>query len=419
MAIWFPMKTQRVGTPSVILHFNLWRLKGKKTGLARLKFWSDQREESQYLLDMGIMVTSPADLAEISIHLPIQITDGDIKDLGPSFADGNLATAVFNESLEATNGPSQSVIILQKAVGGTYCRVLKFPLSRDRIPASHLAISPEFDGTTLTITSAALAAGLIGIAPNEDLYFRLRLTIPKNGANTFVNAAIPDDDFLTSSVDVTEYLDFRLNQARNLNLGIVHKMVGANWPMAVPITRLDFLMAVGVTVDVVVGHPVFHKCRLLEPGKLWESYVNEDHLQKGMAIYHWKQEAKGSYLVDFNAFVKLRMRTSSGRIIGRYLLIALIFGVFVGVLGNSVYDSGKWAWARLFGKSTDMGSPQQTSCPAPAAAKPLETTPAALPPNQIEAPKGSKVEQPALNGAKTEPAQNGTAGTNLGGKVKQ
>lgn len=350
MAIWFPLKTSAATTPSspqtpqppsAELHFNLWRFGHR----------GHQKDEAATpdLLDVGIMVASPSQLAEISIYVPIKIGPEHIVDLGELFSDATLAIGIFNESLTATNGQSHSVIILKKASGDTHCGVVKLPRSNNQIPTSHLSFRHEFDGTIITITSAALAVGVSGIVGGEKLYFRLRLTIPKNDSSTFINAAIPNDKFLTSGVDVTEYLDFRLNQARNLNTGIAQQMADAGWPNAVPIKRLDFLLVVGVAVDVVVGHPAFHKCRLLETD-LWKSYVDKTHLQKGMVIYHWKDIPEKDPVVDFNAFVKLRLRLSDKKIIARYVIFAVLLGISVGVFGNTVYDTGKF----MFWKAVSM-----------------------------------------------------------------
>ncbi|WP_137104630.1 hypothetical protein [Azospirillum argentinense] len=366
MAIWFPLKAPAAATPSssqppqrpsASLHFNLWRFGHR----------GHEKDEAATpdLLDVGIMVASPGQLAEISIYVPIKIGPEHIADLGALFSDGTLATGIFNESLTATNGPSHSVIILKKASGDTYCGVVKFPRSNNQIAASHLKFRHEFDGTIITITSTALAMGVSGIAENDSLYFRLRLTIPKSDSITFINAAIPNDKFLTSGVDVTEYLDFRLNQARNLNTGIAQQMTDAGWPKAVPTTRLDFLLVVGVAVDVVVGHPAFHKCRLLETD-LWKSYVDKTHLQKGMVIYHWKDDPKNDPVVDFNAFVKLRLRLSDRKIITRYFIIALLIGISVGVFGNTVYDTGKfmfWKTIDMFRSTSAATTETQVACP--------------------------------------------------------
>ena len=148
-----------------------------------------------------------------------------------------------------------------------------FPETNGKISTSDLQITPEYEGTTFTITETALTTACRGLNHSDKLYFRLRIRIPKNGANTFINAAIPDDKWFTSGVDVTEYLDFRLNQARNLNKGISRHLPAVPSPIAstpVRIERVDFLLVVGIDVDVVVGHPNFHKCRLLEKD-LWKT----------------------------------------------------------------------------------------------------------------------------------------------------
>lgn len=403
MAIWFPLKEAASPQPSVELHFNLWRMGHSSQKL--------DKAQAPDLLDIGIMVTAPSGLNSVSIYLPIAISTSEIKDLGHLLFDDRLATGIFNEELDATNGPQ--VIILKKASGATHCRVVKFVNTHGQIPESDLEVREEFEGTTLTITSTALDAGIYGARPDEKVYFRLRITIPKNGS--FFSAAIPDDKWLTSGVDVTEYLDFRLNQARNLNPGISRRLTNAK---SVRIARLDFLLVVGVAVDVVVGHPEFHKCRLLETD-LWKSYVDEAHLQKGMVIYHWREvPPRSGQVVDFNAFVKLRLRLSGWRIIRQYLLIAFVFGIIVGLFSNTLYDAAKWGVgqgvAGIWGTKESVAPSSLLGSEAPAA-KALE--PATPVTNGAKALQGGAGHAPTVNGGKLGSPPNGNGGTDTSGKV--
>lgn len=415
IAIWFPQKETPTGNPSVEpsvkpsveLHFNLWRLGH-----------GGQDTDKGYvpdLLDVGIMVTAPSKLASVSFYLPFPIENKDITDLGPKFADASLATGIFNDTITATNSPSESVIVLKRACSTTHCGVLTFSTSGSRISESYINIKQDFDGSIITVTQEALDSGIRGIAQNDKLYLRLRITIPKNGADTFFNAAVPDDGWFTSSMDVTECLDFRLNQARNLNSGISGKMAAANSPTAVPITRLDFLLVVGVAVDVVVGYSNFHKCRLLEKD-IWRYYVDEAHLKKGMVVYHWKKEKNDDNpLVDFNAFVKLRVRLSSWRIIKQYWVIAFLFGGIVGVFGNTLYDGAKWLLCWRFDKmcgaiESQPPSSSRASCPE------ASTAVAAPNPRTGKPFQDGNIDGSRVNGSGSGPANTGNAGSATGGK---
>ena len=353
--------------PAASLHFNLWRLshRGQEA----------DGSATPDLLDIGIMVSSPTALEAVSFYLPTEICCEDVDDLGPKFSAHALATGIFNEPLTASNGHTGNLIILQNTTSARYCGVFSFPTTAGRISSTDLKITQECDGTTVTITDTALTTACRGLNPEDKLYFRLRIRIPKNGANTFINAVVPDDKWFTSGVDVTEYLDFRLNQARNLNTGISRHLPvapAASAPPSVRIGCVDFLLVVGVAVDVVVGHPEVRKCRLLEKD-LWKSYVDEEHLRKGMVIYHWKDDHGSGHLVDFNAFVKLRVRLSGMRIIKRYLMIALLFGAIAGVFGSLRNDGLKMVRDAVF------GPPASASCPPPVAAKAPEPSPATQP----------------------------------------
>lgn len=410
VAIWFPLKPQSAtaGTtpsvPTASLHFNLWRLshKGQEA----------DGSPTPDLLDIGIMVSSPTQLAEVSFYLPTEIDQSNVEDLAPKLASPELATGIFNEPLTTSNGHTGNLIFLANATtSGRHCGVFTFPATEGTISTSDLKITAEYEGTTFTITNTALATACGGLNPSDKLYFRLRVRIPKNGANTFINAAIPHDKWFTSGVDVTEYLDFRLNQARNLHKGISRHLAAVpppGVPAPVRIERVDFLLVVGVDVDVVVGHPNFHKCRLLEKD-LWKTYVDEEHLRKGMVIYHWKGDPGTSHLVDFNAFVKLRVRLSGKRIIKRYLLIGLLFAAVSGVLGNLLYDGLK----RLCDAALSRISQAAASAPElPTAAQPTaDSKPLAVPNGKTEENRVNGPPPPAgVNGKEGNGAKKGTQG---------
>ncbi len=328
MAIWFPLKTTATTSPVVDLHFNLWRLDHRKQ--------KAKKSSVLDLLDIGILISRPSDFNSVKFYLPINIERKDIEDLGPKFQNHSIATSIFNERLKVSTDQN-NVIVLEGADNVVFCGVFRFPTTGNQISENDLEIDPEHEGTTFTITQTALTDACRTLKPGNKLYFRFRIKIPKVGFGTFVNAAVPHDRWLTSGMDVTEYLDFRLNQARNLHPGIARNLPLATLePESSPlaeINRVDFLLAVGVTVDVVVGYPEFHKCRLLEKD-LWKSYVDEAHLNNGLVVYHWRALSKDKKIIDFNAFVKLRLRLSGLGIIWRYLC----FAVLIGVVGNSAYS---------------------------------------------------------------------------------
>ena len=115
------------------------------------------------------------------------------------------------------------IVTLRRAQSHHHSDVFEFPISDGQVEETYLKIAKVSDGTLVTITSSALWDW--GAEPPRELdnrrrYFRIRITLPGNGANVFINSAIPNDRLLTSGFDVTEYLDFRINQARNLPTSI-------------------------------------------------------------------------------------------------------------------------------------------------------------------------------------------------------
>lgn len=137
-----------------------------------------------------------------------------------------------------------------------------------------------------------------------------------------------------SGFDEIECVDFRLNEARTLPHRIESLMRTPVPEHPVPLTRIAFLTAIPVAAELTGTSIATHKNRVLER-QIWEKYIG-DKLPISMMVYHWRNHTNP--VGDFSAFVKLRIRRSSLKIVLTYLLLAFVFGVF-GNLAASRIDS--------------------------------------------------------------------------------
>ncbi|WP_136254810.1 hypothetical protein [Onishia niordana] len=374
------------------LHFNYWRVGSsipqhpdergigydlkRYASAAYKKIRPKRHAEKSDFLDIGVMVTPFDDLKDVEgicIYLPVPLDAEDIKDLGPLFKNTNVATGIFNERLEVRQESSRRVELGNQE--GQFCRVHNFSTSNNGcIDDQYLKVEPYKGGTKLTITSAAIQAAHREINKQKWIYFRFRVFINNSGRNSFVKTIRPEDKFILSGFHATEYVDFRLNEARNLPPEVEELMEDAEETGVVPIVRIDFLLVLRVGADLDGGHTNYHKSRLLER-ELWLDYVPDggsDALQEGMVIYHWREKKdsgsevgfqpskpkrplrksrrsspedstaqevlskRDAGIKEFNAFVKLNIRVSNWKTVALSLSIIVILGAAGSYFGSLI-----------------------------------------------------------------------------------
>lgn len=301
------------------VHFNYWHVKSQKTTKATLTDF----------FDIGVMVHACGEISSLKIYLPVILDPKCIKDLGRLFSSADTASGIFNESLTSTTGPKSNYITLQSG-NKPFARVYIFE-------ESELVILSNGNGTTVEIPESAINNCSSKIPDGTPLYFRLRFLIPKENGGPFSRVIRPTDSWLLSSFDYTEFLDFRLNEARNLPVTINQKL---NQAKPIPICRIDYLVVVGEAADVYGGVEA-NKKRLLE-NELWQEYTksaSSSPLSDGMIIHHWKKisNEKGKDIGDFSAFIKLKIRRSGRSLVWRYLLVVALIGCLGSILASVVW----------------------------------------------------------------------------------
>lgn len=336
-------------------HFNYWRVEGKKTPRAR------KARLIRDFIEVGLMIEDIALIKEIGIYVPMKIERQMVEDCAPYLSKPEFAQGIFNEPITAIPPASGMAhfTVLQYQNNNVFCRVHNFALSNNMIDSSELDIKDEFDGTTLTITNAAISAISV-FPPSPNIYFRIRFILESpSSKNPFIKIIPTLDGFLQSGFDEIEYLDFRVNEARTLPPAIESRIATNHLQgAAVEIKRIVFLTAVPVNSELIVSSAPAHKTRLLE--QLWDNY-SQNGIPRGMVVYHWKKESPSQSanpnppqshsqhslnnkpLTDFSAFVKLQTRRSSGI---KYLGFAFLFGLCGNIAATWLMtDSGDF-WNR-------------------------------------------------------------------------
>jgi hypothetical protein len=326
VAIWAQPKDaiNHVSEAYLNVHFNYWHVRSQRS-----------KKKSDDFFDIGIMVYSCANLSSIKVYLPTKIEKGSIEDLGHLFSQTVVASGVFNESLSATVEADSSHITLKNGTS-TYARVYCFSKNLDKTTSENeLLVSSHGNGTLIEFCPLAIENGCDGLPGDDPLYFRIRIRMPSGKNAPFSRMIKPVDGWLLSSFDYTEFLDFRLNEARNLPTPITKMM-----RVAVPILRVDCLIVVGEAADVA-GGVESNKKRLLE-SELWDTYThspNREKLSDGMVIHHWKKVGSiDSPIDDFSAFIKLKIRRSGLSLISRYLIVVALIGCLGSLIASIVWS---------------------------------------------------------------------------------
>jgi hypothetical protein len=312
------------------VHFNYWRIQPHTTWLSRFCSWLKRSSDGDFV-EVGIMVDDIRRAEKIHIFFPAVLSASQICDCSPYFIERDIVQGIFNEQLKAANEPdANGPLVLRHANNNRiYGRMHNFatrPNSTD-ILMRHLKLRRVSGGTICTIESEAIKACSPRNNHRGKAYFRLRFRVPmRKRENPFVEDVPVFDRFLLSGYEHVEYLDFRLNDARTLPTPVEQQMANDQPENSTVISLVAFLTAVPVSAALSVTHTAFHKMRLLE-NEIWTKYA--DGIPNGMVVYHWRKDGTPKKPIDdFSAFVKLQIRLSSWQILLKYLIFALVFGVF-------------------------------------------------------------------------------------------
>jgi hypothetical protein len=327
MAVWCPQKGSDE-TATVEYHFNFWRLP-RRSWWRKLRTWrwGAQRD----FVEIGILVDQPDQIDCICIFLPFLVECSTVTDCGPYFRDENIAEGIFNEKISiGIPAAKDGAFVDLKVDGNTFCRVHEFELSNNSISDNHLKLKPVDHGTMLEISPQAVGAPATGISADGKTYFRLRVRMPDENKNPFIQRIHPADWALQSGFEAIELINFRLNEMRTLPDTVQSKLRQNGGIANAQVRLVAFLTAIPAISDMTSASSPSHKSRTLE-SEIWDKYV-DNGLPHDVAVYHWKKERNlengPTSINEFSAFVKLKQRRAGLGTIAIYLLIAFAFGVF-------------------------------------------------------------------------------------------
>ena len=237
------------GTPILEAHFNLWMA-------GNIRF-----------LDIGLKLEANR---ELELYLPWK--DAKIEELYDRIKHGDVLNAIFNQHLDVTTSTSAQWTTV--SCGSNKFDVMEADVTTTAFKLTNSANNHEF--TKVTIKRAHSTQNIA--------YVRLRAT--GFAANVFDKEHIATGAFLNPHREVTEAIDFRVNEIRTVQPTGFGK--GA---FSTPeIGKLHFFLLKSFHVTSLLSSPPYFRCRELED-KAWEKYLPPSSNKQDDAIlaYHWKR----------------------------------------------------------------------------------------------------------------------------------
>lgn len=327
-ALWHDKRDKEKEISGVEIHFNLWQ-------------FSSEKNNCLDCLDIGIKIKKIGNFHSIHFFVPFLLTDKNIGDLGRIITKNRkLLTAIFNEfstigkeeaklvdvtldneGVEATD-ESFKVYIIDK----TNDFRIK-PVDEDKGENS------ETVGTLITIDTSKISSDI-----DIPVYLRIRIELPPQLVlGKMLRQYVPKDSWLHSSNEKQQFIDFRLNEKRNLPTVIQEQCKGK----LLQIEKVHFFLMREYSDGQIWSEPDCSGCRVLE-NDIWSEYFNF-HSNKcyeldHMIAYHWKDSPNKTknekHINSFKLLTKFSFVESSNWKIIIYIFIGILIGLGCSVGAN-------------------------------------------------------------------------------------
>jgi len=324
---------------AVKLHFNLWDVYTKKNKKATF-------------LDVGLHIDNVNDVEEIMMFFPFNIDDSDVIDLhGCLSNDSELVRTIFNQNL-SFDSVSHSLSFVR------FDGNLNSPFFIHAVPFSNPKMvllekkNYQYNGGYLTSTLIIFQKDYlecIGKAQSEQSssgrisnsgYFRFRIPLKKR--EIFISDYKPKHALLTGSLNKSEIVDFRVNEARSLPPELYHEKDVRKMEFCV--SKIDYFLVKDAWCEFQTSHGSFKKARTLEKS-FWSKYLlyknSFNSLDKilenkdSMVIYHWvKNVDKDEPFVSFSAFSKFIEQRSDWTTILAYVFVIVIISIVSNIISG-------------------------------------------------------------------------------------
>lgn len=146
----------------------------------------------------------------------------------------------------------------------------------------------------------------------------------------------PNNNILSSSFEKNSYIDFRFNDCRTLDAGLIEKLQKEE-NVPVVIEKFHFLLITKAQVQVAASEQYTERSLNKE---LWNNYYSgfdPDHL---IVANHWHKKAGEKEIKEISLLIRLKENVCTNITIGIYLLILMVITIVFNCLSN-------WIWSYL------------------------------------------------------------------------
>lgn len=284
------------------LDINVWRLKD---------LW-----QRRIYLDFGINVLDSKFVKKVYIYFPFAIDKSNILDLGSELEKVSLLNGIFNENY-VINKHNKNIFVKEENNNNVVFSIYQLDIDKD------ISFETCYSGTIISFNVKGMT---------HPRYYRFRIYAKDYG--TLFEKYKPRNSFFDSAFIETEMVDFRINEKRNQDVGLLEIMEENK---KFNIVDINFFVMSPIQDEIESdGVNLVYK-RQLEMGDFWKEYLKCKY--KRMSVYKCKTTIEKVIIDDFNCFCKIKYRKSNLGTILIYLLVLCSLTVLFNFISNVVWST--------------------------------------------------------------------------------
>lgn len=281
-------------------------------------------------LDIGIKYEYKEEMKNICIYIPFLIRREDIADLGKCLSDNKeILNSIFNENYTTHNVETINFCnVMDKGV--VVFSVYALDIQHD------LQITNDFEGTIIKIKAKK---------PEEDCAFKIyyRFRIETAALKEMKNVYTPTNNVLSSSFERYSYVDFRFNDYRTLDTGLIEEMQKKT-NVSIFIEKFHFLLITKAQIQVMASEEYTERSLNKE---LWNAYYQDFGQENLIVANHWHKKAKEKEIKEVSLLIKFHENVCTNRTIAVYVLILFALTVLFNSISTWVWELWLRGWLGL------------------------------------------------------------------------
>lgn len=192
-----------------------------------------------------------------------------------------------------------------------------------------MVLTGDYEGTIIKIK-----AKKPGEECAQKVYYRFRMQSEELQYLKCVYT--PSNNIFSSSFERNSYIDFRFNDYRTLDAGLIERMQ-AEKNIPIIVEKFHFLLITKAQVQVTASEQYTERSLNKE---LWNNYYSEFDPDNLIVANHWHKKTAGEGIKEVALLIKLKENVCTNITIGIYIIVLMMITVLFNVLSN-------WIWSML------------------------------------------------------------------------